>query len=184
MRKGFVLTAFVLAAALNLLGATMAGVTLPGSTQVGGKTLALNGIGVRTRVFFKAYVAGLYLEQKSGDAAAIIKADAPKRLIMHFVRTLDRGQVVEAYNDAFDGNAPQAKQQMKADVDKLLNAFEAATEGDQWVFTYEPGVGTTLTIKGKDKVTIPGLPFGQAMFSCWLGPKPPTNDLKNKLLGR
>lgn len=184
MRKGFALTVFVFAAALNLIGATIAGVTLPDSIDVGGTKLVLNGIGVRTKVFFKVYVAGLYLEQKSGDPAAIVKADAPKRLLMHFVRDLDRNQVYEAYNEAFDNNAPQAKQQMKADVDKLLGAFEEAKEGDQWAFTYQPGVGTTLTIKGKDKVTIPGLPFAQAMFSCWLGPKPPTSDLKNKLLGK
>ena len=184
MRKPIALLAVLVASTLPLLAASLAGVTLPDTTEVGGKTLALNGIGVRTKMMFKVYVAGLYLEQKSADAPAIIKADAPKRIIMHFVRALDRDQIVEAYTEAFEGNAPDAQKTMKADIDTLLAAFEPIDEGDQWTFTYEPGTGTSLVIKGKTKVTIPGLAFGKAMFSCWLGPKPPTADLKAKLLGK
>jgi hypothetical protein len=52
------------------------------------------------------------------------------------------------------------------------------------VATYVPGTGTTLTVRGKDKLTIAGLPFAQALFSVWLGPKPPTSDLKSGMLGK
>lgn len=33
----------------------------------------------------KVYVGGLYLPQKSADAAAIIKVDEPKRMVMQFL---------------------------------------------------------------------------------------------------
>ena len=39
----------------------VAGVTLPDTVSVEGKTLKLNGAGLRTKVVFKVYVAGLYL---------------------------------------------------------------------------------------------------------------------------
>ena len=82
MRKAFlilvVIAVVVLAAAVDLRAATLAGVTLPDSTQVAGKTLVLNGVGLRTKFVVKVYVAGLYLEQKSSDPNAILKSDSPK----------------------------------------------------------------------------------------------------------
>ena len=183
MRKGFCTTVLVLAAAIHLMGASLAGVTLPDSTQVGGKALVLNGIGLRTKLMFKVYVAGLYLEQKSSDADAILKQDAPRRVVMQFLRDLSRDQMVEAFTESFLNNSPDATA-LKGDIDKMLGAFEPVKTGEQMVFTYTPGVGTTLTIGGKDKVTVPGQAFGRAMFACWLGPKPPSADLKTKMLGK
>jgi hypothetical protein len=72
----------VLASMLNLHAASLAGVTLPDTAQVGGTTLVLNGLGLRTKFVVKVYVAGLYLDKKSADADAIIKADAPKQIVM------------------------------------------------------------------------------------------------------
>jgi hypothetical protein len=50
--------------------------------------------------------------------------------------------------------------------------------------TYVPGTGTRLTVKGNDKLTIPGQPFAKALFTIWLGPNPPNSDLKKGLLGQ
>jgi hypothetical protein len=183
MRMTLSVSVLVAAATLNLLGASLAGVTLPDSTEVGGRRLVLNGLGLRSRLMFKVYVAGLYLEQKSSDAEAIIKADAPKRMVLHFLRPVSRDQMVEAYTEAFDNNAPGSRTALKGEIARLMAAFEPVAANDQMTFTYQPGVGTTLTIKGRDKVTIPGLPFAQAMFSAWLGPKPPSAELKKGLLG-
>jgi len=73
---------------------------------------------------------------------------------------------------------------MKADIDRLLGALEPVKEGDQMVFTYVPGTGTTLAINGKDKLTIAAPAFGPVLFSVWLGPKPPNADLKSGMLGQ
>jgi len=183
MRRAFIATAFILAAAINLLGATLAGVTLPDSTDVGGKKLVLNGMGLRTKMMFKVYVGGLYLEQKSSNADAILKADAPKRVVLHFLRDVDRDTMAEAFTESFTANSSNAAS-LKGDFDKMLAGFEPIKTDDEWAFTYVPGTGTTLTVKGKDKGTIPGLPFAQSMFACWLGPKPPNADLKTKMLGQ
>jgi hypothetical protein len=100
---------------------------------------------------------------------------------MHFIYEPSREQMVDAFKEGFEGNAPG---KFKAEVEKWLAAQEALKKGDQIVVTYVPGTGTTLTIKGKDKLTVPGLPFAQAAFSVWFGPKPPTADLKNGMLGK
>ena len=175
---------FVVAASFELHAASLAGVSLPDTVQVGSTTLVLNGLGLRKKFVVKVYVAGLYLQQKSSDADAIIKADAPKRIVMHFVHGVSKKQIADAFEDSFNNNTPDATKTMKADIDRLLGALEPLKEGDQMVFTYVAGTGTTLAINGKDKLTIAGPAFAPVLFSVWLGPKPPNADLKKGLLGQ
>jgi len=179
-----VVVMFVLVSMCNLHAATLAGVTLPDTVQVEGKTLVLNGLGLRTKVIVKVYVAGLYLEQKSSDANAIIKSDAPKQIVMKFVHGASKSQMSDAFNESFNDNSPDAVKTMKPDIDKLLGALEPVKVGDQMVFTYVPGTGTTYTMNGQERVTIAGPAFGQVLFSVWLGPKPPNGDLKTGMLGK
>jgi hypothetical protein len=184
MNRRIAIAALLLAVASGATAASLQGVTMPDSVQVGGQTLQLNGVGLRSKLMIKVYVAGLYVARKSGDADAIIKADEPKRMNLQFLRDVSKDQMVEAYTEAFEGNAPAAKASLAKEIQSLMDAFEAVGEGDQMVFTYIPGKGTTFAVKGRDKITIPGLPFAQAMFSCWLGPKPPGEDFKAGLLGK
>lgn len=187
MRKSAISLAIVLgvaASTFNLRADTLAGVTLPDTVQVGSAKLVLNGLGVRKKFVVKVYVAGLYLEQKSSDASAIIKADERKRIVMHFVRGASKEQMADAFGESFKNNAPDAAKSMKAEIDRLLAALEPVREGDQMVFTYVPGTGTTLAINDKEKLTIAGPEFAPVLFSVWLGPKPPNADLKRGMLGQ
>jgi hypothetical protein len=186
MRKsivGAVVVLLALASAFELRSASLAGVSLPDTDQVGATKLVLNGLGLRTKYMIKVYVAGLYLQRKSSDPQAIIAADEPKRLVMQFLHGVSKSRLSDAFADSFHDNSPEAEKTMKADIDRLLGVLEAVKEGDQMVFTYVPGTGTTFTLNGKDKLTIAGLAFGKVMFSVWLGPEPPTADLKKGLLG-
>jgi len=175
---------FVLLSMLQLHAATLAGVTMPDTAQVGGKNLALNGLGLRTKVIVKVYVAGLYVEQKSSDPNAIIKSDGPKQIVMKFLHGASKSQMADAFNESFNDNSPDAVKTMKPDIDRLVGALEAVNTGDTMVYTYVPGTGTTYSLNGKDKVTIAGPAFGQVLLSVWLGPKPPNADLKKGLLGQ
>jgi Chalcone isomerase-like len=181
MRKVALALACVCVLSIPLLAATLADVTLPDTITVNNQTLVLNGLGLRSKMFVKVYVGGLYIEKKTTDPAAIIQADAPKRVVLQFLYDPSRDQMVDAFKEGFEGNAPG---KFKAEVERWLAAQEGFKKGEQLVVTYVPGTGTTLAVKGKDKLTIPGLPFAQAVFSVWFGPKPPTGDLKNGMLGK
>ncbi len=174
---------FMVASTFNIQAAAVAGVNLPDTTTVGDKTLVLNGLGLRTEFMVKVYVGGLYLEHKSTDAGGIIKVDAPKRIVMQFLHDASQKQMTAAFDQSFKDNAPSAETTNKTDTDKFLAALEPVKVGEQMVFTYVPGTGTTFAINGKDKLTIAGPTFGQAIFSVWLGPKPPTSSLKKGMLG-
>jgi len=179
------LLALVLALGAPLAAATLAGVTMPDSITVAGKALVLNGMGVRSKLVIKVYVGGLYVEQKSKDAVAILQSDTVKRLVLHFIYSeVSKEQMAEAWTDGFTGNLPDKGKSLKPQIDQFLAAAETMKKGEEMVVTYVPGTGTTLTIRGQDKLTVPGAEFGRAVFGIWLGPKPPSGGLKNGLLGK
>jgi len=187
MRKiafSFAVALSVFLSTLNLQAASLAGVTLPDGENVGGKTLVLNGMGIRTKMMVKVYVAGLYLEQKSSDANGIIKSDAPKQIVMKFLHGASQSQMSDAFDESFSDNSPEAKKTMKAQIDQLLGALQPIKSGDEMVFTYVPGTGSSMAINGQNKVTIADPAFGPVLFSVWFGPKPPNADLKKGMLGQ
>ncbi len=175
---------FMVASTFSPQAATVAGVNLPDTATVADKSLVLNGLGLRTEFMVKVYVGGLYLEHKSTDAGGIIKADAPKRIVMQFLHDASKKQMTDAFDQSFKDNAPDAETTIKTDTDRFLAAVEPVKVGEQMVFTYVPGTGTTVAINGADKLTIAGPAFSQAIFSVWLGPKPPTASLKKGMLGQ
>lgn len=175
---------FVLTSVVNLKAGSLAGVTLPDTAQVGGKPLVLNGLGLRTKLFVKVYVAGLYLEQKSSDPNAITNSNARKQIVMKFLHSASKSQMADAFEEGFSANAPDASKTMKPDIDRLLASLEAVKPGDEMAFTYVPGAGTIFTLNGKEKLTVINPAFAPVLYSVWLGPKPPNAALKKGLLGQ
>ena len=162
--------------------AELAGATLPDTLSAGDKTLKLNGLGLRKKAVFKVYVGGLYLESPAKDASAILASDQAKAIRMHFLRDLTKAQLVEAFQEGFEANAKD-KAGQKAAFDKMLALVPDAKEGETLTFTYVPGKGTTLRIGDKDLGAFEGKGFADAVFSIWLGAKPPSEDLKKGMLG-
>src|SRR2546425_11565970 len=85
----------------------LAGVTLPDQITLDSKTLVLNGMGVREATWLKVdvYVAGLYLETKSSDPEAIVRSEQTKRLVMRFVRSVDRDALLKGWREGFEKSA-------------------------------------------------------------------------------
>ena len=181
------LAAVLLASTLSLLSlptlaAELAGATLPDTLKAGEKTLKLNGLGLRKKAVFKVYVGGLYLESPSKDAGAILTSDQPKAIRMHFLRDLTKAQLVEAFQEGFDANVKDGASQ-KATFERMLAVIPDVKEGSTLTFTYLPGKGTTVSAGSKELGVFEGKGFADAVFAIWLGPKPPSEELKKGLLG-
>lgn len=161
----------------------VAGVTMTETMGVEGKNLKLNGMGLRTKVVFKVYVAGLYLETPSKDPAAIISTDQVKSIRLSIMRSLKGSQVSEAIEEGFEKNSKAQMPALKARLDKLASMLPNVEKGDDILLTYAPGKGTVVTVKGAEKGVIEGKDFADALFSVWLGAHPVQEDLKKALLG-
>jgi hypothetical protein len=163
---------------------TRDGVTLPARVDVDGHALVLNGTATRKKFIVKVYVAGLYLPARETDAEKILAADEPRHLVMQFVHDVDKGKMCNAWNEGLEKNTPDASPELKAQFDTLCSYMEDIKKGEQFIFTYLPGAGTRVSVKGVDKGTIEGKPFADALFKVWIGPHPgPGEGFKKRLLG-
>lgn len=163
--------------------AELAGVTMPDTDTIEGKTLKLNGLGLRKKAIFKVYVAGLYLENSSKDSAAILASNEIKSMRLHILRGLKGKQVSDAIVEGFERNSKSELPKLKSRLDKFAAMIPDVEEGDQIVMTWLPDKGTKITVRGTDRGTIEGRDFADALFAVWLGPAPVQEDLKKALLG-
>ena len=164
--------------------ATCAGATLPDTAEVDGKKLVLNGLGLRQATMMKVsvYVGALYLENKSADGAAIASSDKPRKLVLHFVHAGSKDKIAAAWSEGFENNTKDTKP--LAQRIATLNGYMAdMSSGDEMAFTYRPGAGLEVAVKGKVMGVIPGADFAEGFFNIFLGAKPPNAELKSGLLG-
>ena len=181
------LAAVLVASAVSPLGTAalageLAGITLPDTLKAGDKTLKLNGMGLRKKAVFKVYVGGLYLESPSKDAGAILASDQAKVIRIHFLRDLTKAQLVEAFQEGFEANVKDRAAQ-KVAFDKMLALVPDVKDGTTMTFAYLPGKGMTVSAGSKELGVFEGKAFADAVFAIWLGPKPPSEDLKKGMLG-
>lgn len=168
----------------SLTAGTLKGVTMDDSIEVEGQKLVLNGMALRKKFIFKVYVAGLYIPQKETDAEKILKADRMRRCVMHWLRSVGKDKINGGWYDGLEDNTPNHSPELKKQFDTLAGMMEDVKEADLIVFTYIPGKGTEVSVKGKVKGVIEGKAFADALFACWIGPEPgPGESFKEDLLG-
>lgn len=181
--KRLALTTLLLGLAGSSLAVEVAGVKVPDAVTVDGKTLKLNGAGLRKKMLFKVYVAALYLETSSKDAAAVLSSSEVKSMRLHVLRSLKGSQVSEAIGEGFERNSKEQLPKLNARLEKLRQMIPDVAEGDEIVFSWLPDRGTSVSVRGTDRGSIEGRDFADALFAVWLGPNPVQEDLKKALLG-
>ncbi len=164
----------------------VSGMKIPDTVEAGGATLRLNGAGVRKKfiVKVKVYVGALYLAAPASDPAAIVAADAPWVVRMHFLRDVDQKSILGAFRDGFENNSREKLPQLLPLLDRLAPAIPDVKEGQVLVVAYRPGAGATVGVEAGAQVTVEGQEFAQALLRNWLGPDPADSGLKEAMLGR
>jgi len=155
---------------------------------IGSQKFVLNGVGLRSKkklgMDFKVYVAGFYAMAKSSDASALIASPQPKILEIVFLRSLDRETLQEAWTEAFTNNCAEdcaaAQGQLKAFNDLMVDM----NENSRMKISFEKG-SVNVEVKGAktQSAMIVGDAFRRAVLAIFIGPKPPTPELKAGLLG-
>jgi long-chain acyl-CoA synthetase len=175
--------------ALLLAGAApaaeVAGVKLDDKVSLGGQELVLNGAGMRTKAFFKVYVAGLYLPQKQASTSAVL-AQKPRRVQLALLRDLSSEQLLDALQSGLAANNTQAELDgMKKEQEQLAGIFgslKEAKKGSVILLDFVDGA-THVSVNGADNGSIPGEAFNRALLKVWLGDRPVQDDLKKAMLG-
>jgi hypothetical protein len=158
------------------------GVVAPPVIEVSGRQLKLMGMGLRKKLWFKVYLASLYVEDPSDDPARVIGSDQMKRVQMNMLRDLERGKIVEAVQQGFERNSGPEMPRLQARLDQFLRAIPDLKSGQTIVITYAPGRGTFIKAGGGEEITVLGKDFADALFSVWLGKQPVDDELKREML--
>jgi Chalcone isomerase-like len=172
-------------AAMPAAAGTLEGVTLPDKVEAEGHSLALNGMGLRKKLFIKVYVGGLYLQQKGkADGKQLLAADRPFRMALHFLYNVSKEQMCDAWSEGLEANTANASAQVKKDFQTLCGWMDGVGKGQKLFMTYTPGLGTQVEVGGKTKGTLPGKATADAILATWVGSEPaPGADFKKAVLG-
>ena len=164
------------------------GVKFEPTATVGATSLVLNGAGLRTRAFFKVYAAGLYVPQKSSDAATLLAQAGSRRMSIGMLRDVDAATFASSLIEGLKSN--HTEQQLAAigpQVEQLqatLKGIGEVKKGDAIQLDWIPDSGTRIVINGQPRgEPIPEAKFFTALLRIWLGDKPADSSLKKALLG-
>src|SRR5437899_5053354 len=153
MRK-ILLCALVLVAA-EALAVEVAGVKVDERIKLGAGELVLNGAGLRTKAFFKVYVAGLYLAEKKTSVADVLALPGAKRVSMRMMRELSAKQLTDALDEGIRDNTPSDEQETLkdrlAELSATMTALQSAKEGDIIALDWLPGTGTHVVLNGEPR---------------------------------
>ena len=186
MRNALVLAALLAASAF---AAEVAGIKVDDRIKFESEELVLNGAGLRTKAFFKVYVAGLYLAAKKTSADDVLALPGAKRVSMRLMRDLSAKQLSDALDEGFRDNTPVAEQEplkaRLAELTAIMNTLQSAKEGDVIALDWLPGSGTRIVLNGDPRgKAIAGEDFYRALLRIWLGDNPVSGSLKRALLGQ
>lgn len=179
---------FLLCASMQLSAMELEGVKVEDSVQMDNAALTLNGAGVRSIVFFKMYVIGLYLAEKQHDAEAIFVDTKPKRIALHVV-VGEAGveRFLNGFRKGIEKNHSEAQlaalRERLAAFEQMFSHIKTIKRGDVIAFDWLPVAGTRVSLNGAELGRIAGDDFYRALLSIWIGNKPVTDDLKKALLG-
>jgi hypothetical protein len=179
------LTLVIILLITKLFAADFGGVKLPDSANLDGKVLVLNGLGMRQKFIFKVnvYVGALYVEKKSHDPESILQSPELKRVELAFVHSASQGQVQDAFDDAYRDNCTQDCAALKGPFEKLRSFMTAVKVGDRLSFDIYPGK-VNVWMNTSALGTISDNNFPRALLRTWLGTAPPTESLKQAMLGK
>jgi hypothetical protein len=166
----------------------VAGVKMDDTAKVANKDLKLNGAGVRTRLMFKVYVAGLYLPEKKTTAADVLATQGPRRLKLVLLREVNSEDFGQAFMDGLNANSDKAEKakfvNQTVKMGEIFASIPSLNKGDSITADWIPGTGMNILVNDK-KVgdTLQGIEFANAFLRIWLGDKPADAALKQNLLG-
>ena len=163
---------------------TVAGVDVPPAASVSGKTLSLNGAGVRTKFFVKVYVGALYAERKVSSADELLRDPGEKLVRMHFVhRKVEKEKIVDAFAEGLAKNSPEAAR--SAEAKAFLSWFpQDFVAGDTVDVAISPDGTVSATHNGRTLGTLRSPALARAVLRIWFGEKPADEGLKRGMLGR
>ena len=160
----------------------VAGVNIAPTVSVHQKTLTLNGVGIRKKLFIKVYVGSLYTERKVTTSAQLLADPGEKLIRMSFVYKVEKEKIIKAFAEDLANNSPVVAQSVEAKA--FLSSFtEDFVEGDTVDISFSPDGTVAASHNGTPFWTVRSPVVAQGVLLIWFGEKPADRSLKMGMLG-
>ncbi|MCD6735269.1 MAG: chalcone isomerase family protein [Burkholderiaceae bacterium] len=192
--RAMLAAALAVAAIVALLGlaparaADVEGVDVADSVRVGGARLELNGAGMRTVYIVKAYVAALYVPQRSRQPEVLLSQKGPRRLSLTMLADLSSEWVVERFVAALRENCVEHElAKLAPRIERLIDTMLTlgqTRKGERIDIDFAAGA-TSVSVDGHLLgPAIPGEDLFTAILRIFVGERPIDAELKQAMLGR
>lgn len=153
---------------------------------VAGSELVLNGAGMRKKVFFKVYAAGLYLPAKASDGSEVFGQKGAARVRLGLLRDVSASSFVSALEEGLKDNTDEkTRTEIASEIAALIEAMNKigdVKEGDVVDFDFS-GTATSVSVNGKPVAdNLGGRRLFDAVLGIWLGKNAIDDKLKKGLL--
>ena len=151
--------------------AALDGVTLPDTMRYEGRDLHLNGLTLRSYSVFQVniYVAGLYVETPTHDAASLLMPKGIRVLVFRFVRDVDAEHVRGAWQEGFADNCPKPCAVPAGAIARFLQSVFAVRAGDESMLAFN-GSQMTATLNGRPAGSFDDAGMSTLLLACFFGP--------------
>lgn len=167
-----------------VLAQEIEGVRIPPQVTVYDTPLVLNGAGVRSKFFVKAYVGALYLPAPARAPHAVMTAPGAKCIRLVLLRDVDAASMVDELLNRFRANASDAAYGALRDrINQLDGVFPDMRAGDVVRLEMSESGVTRFWLNEALLAEFSGHDFQTAVLSLWLGDRPADASLKQALLG-
>jgi hypothetical protein len=167
----------------------LSGVRFEPRLALQGKSLVLNGAGIRYKAIFKVYAAGLYLPAKAATPEAVLaQQDGPRRMTISMLREIDSNELGKLFTRGVEDNSPRGEFSKLVPglirMGEIFASHKKLLPGDVFTIDWLPDQGTVISVKGVQQgEPFKGPDFFNALMRIWLGNAPADRMLKDALLG-
>jgi hypothetical protein len=155
-----------------------------------GSDLLLNGTGVRSVAWFKAFAVGLYLTGSATTAEQALAMPGAKRLRMRMLTDAPASAFAQAFRKGLARNvsgpgALAALESRMAGFEESINGLGKVRKGDVIDLDLDPVRGTLFAVNGTLRHgPIAGDDFYSALLRAFIGEQPYDEKLRAGLLGQ
>jgi hypothetical protein len=158
---------------------------------------ALLGLGLRVKkiafVKVNVYAVALYVPDAALDGPLsayrgrpaspelfrdLVRGDFGKRLVLRFLRDLERDQIAGAMRGALAGRSDARL------LERFVSYFTELKQGEECELRWLPGGSLEVSLAGLTRPPIDDKDFAAAVFGIYLGDQPLQEDIKRGLVSR
>jgi len=164
---------------------TLATITLLLAGVIAKAEPLLNGLAPHLELGQERFIAGLYVESLSNDAASIMKDTGQKRMALHVTaKRLSHRSLRRMWIEGMAINTPSSQLTKYAkDTVTFAGLFKRKlTKGDIILIDSQPGEGTAVSVNGVELGTLHTEGFFNVLLRTWIGSVPLSSDFRSQLL--